>query len=324
MERDAHALVARLIRDPGDREAWWDLAARVARGSALPDFPSPESVPRVLLALWRDEPARRELGAVLLPMLGLEDPDPDAPFDPASGMPARARRLRDGAEVCWVRAGAVRSQPPPQLPVEVPGFFIDRHPVTARRYQAFLEATGGKPPKAWPNQLHRPHRPVVHVRVDEAAAYARWAGARLPTGTEWERAARGDDDRRYPWGNAVPTPRLANFAPLDLSGDRDRTARPSHHWSRHLEEVGRHPEGASPFGVEDLAGNVFEWCYTQAGPTLAEDPGDDLPPRPHQSRGGSWMSPPQELEISTRGAYYHPFRAPWLGFRLVTPVPPPG
>ncbi len=124
-------------------------------------------------------------------------------------------------------------------------FDLDRYEVTNAAYAAFLGDTGYSPPPQWPQgQLPRglEAHPVVNVSWEEAAAYCRWAGKRLPTEAEWERAARGPKGWRYPWGNTFE-PTRAN-----VGGVQSGTT-----------PVGHYPQGQSPEGVHDLIGNVWEW-----------------------------------------------------------------
>ena len=163
--------------------------------------------------------------------------------------------------------------------VDVPAFVIDAAPVTNGRYQRFIAAGGYQDPRWWspagwahrqaagltaPLHWHRdgdgwaytrfgrtgpvaPDEPVVHVCFYEAEAYAAWAGRRLPTEAEWEKAARHDPatgrSRRFPWGDEAPEPRHANL------GQRHLSPAP----------VGAYPDGASPLGVHQLIGDVWEW-----------------------------------------------------------------
>ena len=138
--------------------------------------------------------------------------------------------------------------------MSIPAFYIDTYPVTNAQFARFLEAANYQPedghnflkdwkdgpcPAGWEN------RAVTWVGLEDARAYARWAGKRLPHEWEWQYAAQGNDGRIYPWGNAwkdsaVPVP------------DRG-------HDMRGPDPVGTHPEGASAFGVQDLVGNVWQW-----------------------------------------------------------------
>ena len=137
-------------------------------------------------------------------------------------------------------------------------FRIGRFPVTVQEFGAFL-AEGGysarkhwvkgygefKEPEDWERQKQYPNRPVVGVSWFEAAAYCSWKGGRLPTEAEWERAARGPDGSRYPWGNEPP-----------LDASRANHAR----GVGHPTAVGLYPKGNSSEGLCDMLGNVWEWC----------------------------------------------------------------
>jgi formylglycine-generating enzyme required for sulfatase activity len=151
----------------------------------------------------------------------------------------------------------------PMREVYLGAFWIDIYPVTNARFARFLEAGGYEQPTwwsadgwAWKNRLQwrqplqwgqpgwdGPDQPVAGVSWYEADAYARWAGRRLPTDAEWEKAARGTDARRYPWGENWPTGDLANFD--------NRVGRST--------PVGLYRDGVSPFGCYDMAGNVNNW-----------------------------------------------------------------
>ena len=161
----------------------------------------------------------------------------------------------------------------------VASFLISRAPVTNGEYRAFVEATGREAPAHWPAA---DDLPVTYVDRADAEAYCAWAGGRLPTEVEWERAARGGDDRWWPWGDRPPEAPHANF------GGTPGAPSP----------VGSFPDGASPFGVLDLAGNVWEW--TADGGV----------------RGGSYIHGPGDLRCSAR----QPLRAgvvdAYVGFRI--------
>jgi len=133
--------------------------------------------------------------------------------------------------------------------VDLPAFYIDRTEVTNKQFKQFLEATGYAPDrpdyflKDWSGGSYpqgREDHPVVWVSLEDARAYARWAGKSLPTEEQWQKAAQGTDGRIWPWGN--------NYAPDKANMD-----------SRDTRPVGSYPEGASPCGCLDMAGNVWEW-----------------------------------------------------------------
>ncbi len=152
----------------------------------------------------------------------------------------------------------------PQREVWLSAYWIDIFPVTNERYRLFIEAGGYREERWWTaegwqwrvqNQIAHPlawkdrdwnsaRQPAAGVSWYEADAYARWAGKRLPTEAEWEKAARGTDGRIYPWGNDVPSRELVNF--YNLVG---RTT-----------EVDKYPLGRSPYGCYDMSGNVNNWC----------------------------------------------------------------
>jgi len=137
----------------------------------------------------------------------------------------------------------------PQWRVYLNAYWIDVCPVTVQEYRRFCEATGRQMPKTprwgWEND-----HPVVNVLWEDAAAYAAWADKRLPTEAEWEKAARGTDGRKFPWGSEAPG--TDGKWRCNLFGDRDGFV--------HTSPVDHYPEGASPYSCLDMIGNVWEWC----------------------------------------------------------------
>jgi formylglycine-generating enzyme required for sulfatase activity len=147
--------------------------------------------------------------------------------------------------------------------VTVAPFELDRREVTVAEYRTFLQATGRPTPPAWENGKPPPDDwPATGVTWDEATAYARWVGKRLPTAEEWEWAARGPDRRFFPWGDAEPDGTRANYADKRLAVPHND---PDHDDGfESLAPVGSFPAGATPEGILDQAGNAREWTASQA------------------------------------------------------------
>jgi len=137
----------------------------------------------------------------------------------------------------------------PAHKVSVDSFSIDVYEVTVGEYADFLRSGGGHLPPDWEkmNQMKYQKHPVMGVDWADAAAFCKSVGKRLPTEAEWEKAARGTDGRLYPWGNDPPTSRHANYG---RNGSNDYAA---------LVPVGTFEDGKSPYGIYDMAGNVWEW-----------------------------------------------------------------
>jgi formylglycine-generating enzyme required for sulfatase activity len=176
--------------------------------------------------------------------------------------------------------------------VEVSPFWMGRYPVTVSEYARFM-AQGGHgnvaAPAHWEQQLRYPNRPVVAVSWYEAAAYCAWAGGRLPTEAEWECAARcGREGVRYPWGNDEPGQFRANFGE---GGPWQPTP------------VGLYSEGATPSGIHDLAGNVWEWVRDWFGDypeTAAVNPQGPEQGKVRVLRGGAFLIDARLLRASYR------------------------
>ena len=183
----------------------------------------------------------------------------------------------------------------PAHKVYVETFSMDKYEVTVGQYAAFLQAKGIDPPSDWKtmNQSAHQKRPVANVDWADAFAFCKWAGKRLPTEAEWEKAARGTDDRLYPWGNEAPTPLHANFGKSD--------------WNNHgvLAPIGTFEAGKSPYGMYDMAGNVWEWVndwydynYYKASPS--QNPAGPSSGGTKVIRGGAWNSNPRAMRSANR------------------------
>lgn len=194
----------------------------------------------------------------------------------------------------------------PTFEAHVDPFYMDIHPVTNDQFREFLRATGHRKPEFWGDgTFGGGPQPVVGVSLEDAIAYASWAGKQIPSETQWEFAARGKDNRKYPWGNREPDAMLCNYGDM-LS----MTA-----------ILGMHEDGRSPEGVHDLAGNIFEWTLDYYMPYQpgASEPKTPTIPR-YVVRGGSWNSPPDELRCAFRKGLFPEERLNTVGFRCVLPA----
>ena len=226
----------------------------------------------------------------------------------------RERTGKDGAPLQLVHAGPLvmgDDEHAPRREVFLDAFYIDRFEVTVGRYAKFLAATGSvHPPDGWEevDPARGADLPVVGVSWHDAAAYCNWVGRRLPTEAEREKAARGSDGRRYPWGDASPTLEHANHlntSPRAYDGG--------------LHAVGTHPAGRSPYDVHDMAGNVNEWVadwYAESFPRDdVRNPKGPATGEARVVRGGGRFEPADRIAATRR--YHAPpdLRADDIGFR---------
>ena len=233
-------------------------------------------------------------------------------------------------EFCLVRSGPFTMGSDDDLPNEAPAhkiyldaYYIGKIEVTNAEYYPFWIETGstdsehtpisfGETFGTWPEIAKtKPNYPVVGVSWDSAVAYAAWRGMRLPTEAEWEKAARGTDAKRWPWGDTF-TQRI-----------KDTTVH-ANVWKQsgsHLQPVGTHPTGASPYGAYDMAGNVWEWVADRYSETYYRRSPDRNPKGPTVGsrrvvKGGSWLNPGGLARCSTRIGQYPAIGTSFIGFRL--------
>lgn len=210
----------------------------------------------------------------------------------------------------------------PEHTVKLKSYYIDQFEVTIARYAKFLEATKHSAPPLWDEDAvtSAGDRPVVGVDWGDAHAYCTWVGERLPTEAEWEKAARGTDKRRFPWGDMQPFVDIANYNrglwvsyPITLvpvtSGAEGMSIR-----------HGLKDGGKSPYGLYHMAGNAAEWVadwydreYYSKAPK--ENPTGPAEGEKKVLRGGSWGDPPRSIRVTARFSADPGFRDTSIGFR---------
>jgi formylglycine-generating enzyme required for sulfatase activity len=271
--------------------------------NSLPDTWKP--LPQQIVAIDKTKPAtKKPNGMVLIPAAK------NYAFR-SDGVMIEGDRLPDavGVQHPW-ETHPSRSQ---KHIMDIPSFYIDKYPVTNKEFKKFIDATNyqpkddhnflkdwnnGKYPKGWDN------KPVTWVSLEDARAYALWAGKRLPHEWEWEYAAQGMDNRIYPWGNDMDLSRMP-------TPDSSREMRP-------LTNVNAYPKGSSPFGVTDMTGNIWQWT----------DEYDDEHTRNAVLKGGGYYRAatskwyfPRAYELNKYGKYLLMSpgidRSATIGFRCV-------
>lgn len=218
-----------------------------------------------------------------------------------------------GPFVRGTQAGGFDEQP--ERSIYLDSFSIDRYEVTNGQYQAFVTKTNHRhpgPPSRYAKNMVRMrglNQPVVYVSWEDADAYCRWKGKRLPTEAEWEKAMRGTDGRLWPWGN-VQDLNAANWARVD---DGFEATAP----------VGSLKHDVSPYGIVDGAGNVMEWVADWYAEDSYRDPADKNPLGPEHGlfrvmRGGAYTSTGSDIRITSRSKMVPDFRDETIGFRCAS------
>jgi len=234
----------------------------------------------------------------------------------------------NGAEMLFVPSGTLimgstaEGAAPNEQPLtktNVSCFYISRFAITNAQFEAFDSAHISKRP-GWANASH----PAVYVSSVEAIKFCDWLSRRdgkkyrLPTEAEWEYAARGTDGRSYPWGEKLNRGDLANFADSNTTFPwRDPEINDGF---PETAPVGSFPRGASPFAIEDMAGNVWEWCLDFYEPYKGKErtnPRSALTVGRRIYRGGSWKSRASSLRTTTRNFNIPEYSANDVGFRIV-------
>jgi iron(II)-dependent oxidoreductase len=282
--------------------------------------------------------ARTKLHAVLAGRLRLAIADPDASLDARVAAGEELAALGDERAIAVDRVlvpagpflhGGQEGEAPHQ--VHISTFRIDRYPVTVAAFAEFVDAGGYRERRHWSRAgwafrtregvdrprfwgeaewaaYLSPNHPVVGVSAYEAEAYASFRGARLPTEAEWEKACRGTDGRRYPWGEAW----IDDACGMRNVGPRGTVP------------IGSYPKGKSPFGLYDMVGCVWQWCADAADEDA--EPGDEDPfvdpdgyddATERVTRGGGWNNLQWSLSCTSRNGFPPSARFSNLGFRCV-------
>ncbi|MGO8672100.1 MAG: SUMF1/EgtB/PvdO family nonheme iron enzyme [Capsulimonadaceae bacterium] len=227
----------------------------------------------------------------------------------------------DGADMVYIPAGEFtmgsdddhsNDCEKPAHKVYLDGYYIYKNLVTVAQYKKFCAATSRAMPTEPSWGWDKDDYPMVNVTWDGATAYAQWAGTSLPTEAQWEKAARGTDGRAYPWGNDWDAARCANSVGSSLSSPTS---------------VGSFSIGASPYGVLDMAGNVWEWCSDWFGVDYYSSSPDKNPTGPSSGtwrvlRGGSWCgNDPVGFRASYRDRILPTCTSGLNGFRCASSEP---
>jgi formylglycine-generating enzyme required for sulfatase activity len=315
-QRDAFINMAENLGiDAGEAEDMVDVYLDEIDDAAAPPPPPPKPV--AVVVPKKATPVNGSASATIMPTI---NPAADrAMFSNfISGIGVEMLLVPSGAFQmgCDARDAAPNERPVTQ--VTLTRYYLSRYLITNAQYELFD-----------PDHIRRrapgsgENHPVVYVSSADAMKFCQWLSARdkrryrLPTEAEWEYAARGNDGRRYPWGDQEGRGDLANFA--DSNTVFAWSARDINDGFPESSPVGSFPRGVSPFGMEDMAGNVWEWCSDFVEPYKGKpkvNPRGPLSGAQRIYRGGSWKSRFQSLRATTRGSNVPTFSCNDLGFRI--------
>jgi gamma-glutamyl hercynylcysteine S-oxide synthase len=279
---------AGLILAPEDEDEGWGAARPVIAVAALLLLLLSAVAAWWLLRNTTQETARKSVTP--LPQASPAQSSSPAPLaatpqaSPSAATAVADMVLISGGQFMMGRNGGDEFESPTRA-VTVRPFYLDRTEVTNEEYQKFIEATNRRAPAHWKNgkfPAEQAKFPVVNVTWNDARAYAKWAKKRLPSEAEWEFAARGTDGRVYPWGN--------DWRPGFANAD--------HAQGGQISEVGRYPNGATPQGILDMCGNVWEWT---ASALVSYADGKKELARGKVIRGGAFDGPRDRVTMTYRG-----------------------
>jgi formylglycine-generating enzyme len=236
---------------------------------------------------------------------------------------------KDGAPMILIPAGPFTMGSNDGLPAERPehsvtldAYFIDRYEVSLQLYGTFLQEAQHDAPSTWDDEAYMTvgDRPAVGMAWADAAAYCSWAGKRLPTEAEWEKAARGTDGRRYPWGHMQPFVDIANYNRGVWVSEAITLASVAGGVEGMSVRHGLKDGGRSPYGLHHMAGNAAEWVADWYDREYYSKSPEKNPTGPDKGdkkvlRGGSWADLPIGLRVSARMSAEPDFQDRTIGFR---------
>ena len=266
-----------------------------------------------ILCLGAAEPQSSKGGQVLSPAVG---------------------RGGDGAPMILIPAGPYIMGSNDGLPNERPehtvtldSFYVDQYEVTLSLYRKFLESTKQESPSTWDDEAATTagDRPATGMKWEAASAYCKWAGKRLPTEAEWEKAARGIDGRRYPWGDMQPFVDIANYNRGMWVNEAITLVAVTSGLEGMSVRHGLKEGGKSPFGLFHMAGNAAEWVADWYGRDYYQRTPEKNPSGPATGekrviRGGSWADLPAALRVTARVSAEADYEDRTIGFRCAMNV----
>jgi len=281
------------------------IALAVLMAACAPEAPPPTATPQPTMA----PAAKTEAAATTVPTKAGPSPTP-YPTGTSRPVATPTSERSNKPNTVYVEGGEFilgsdsgNEDETPRQEAFIDSFNIDIYPVTNTEYKEFVDATGHEPPRTWEDGTFPEgmgDHPAVWVNWYDAQAYAEWAGKRLPTELEWEKAARGSDGRTYPWGDTFDAARCSS---------RESAVKGT-------SPVGSYPEGVSPSGAFDMAGNVWEWTvdwYEAYRGSLYElgRYGEQY----KVLRGGSWFDGNDLVRTTTRKSFDPNQGFSTIGFR---------